>query len=184
MAHWIGWLELVAEQALLVVSLLVAFDGCRRLVRDGMSRRRSMMVALALILPVADASLSMNLVKSVRLLQADKMAALALHGREPAGGWERAPLSPELRSSMSTDAATINYLFDGGRVPVIDEKGARVLFVPTPEQGQQRERFVRDEKAAEDAAQAAYERGLRLFIEAAAFMLAGLFIGWRQRARG
>ena len=183
MAHWIGWLELLAEEAILVLSLLAAFDGCRKLARGGFARRPALMLALALILPVADASLSMNVVKSVRLLQADKMAAIALHGREPDGGWEKAPLSPELRTSLSVEAATIHYLFQGDRVAVIDEKGARVPFVPTAEQGQQRERFVRDEKAAEDAAQAAWERGLRLFLEAGCFMLAGVVVGWRQRAR-
>jgi hypothetical protein len=181
MSHWIGWLELVAEEALLVAALLGVFEGCRRLMHGGMSRRPALMVAVALILPVADASLSLNVVKTVRMLQADKMAAIALHGREPAGGWEKAALSPELRSSMSNEAATVAYLFQGTRPDVIDAQGARVAFVPTAQQGLQRDQFVRDEKAAEDTAQAAFERGIRLFIETAAFMLAGLGVGWRQR---
>jgi hypothetical protein len=42
---------------------------------------------------------------------------------------------------------------------------------------------VRDENAAEASAQASYERGMRLFVEAAAFMLAGVAVGWRARRR-
>jgi len=42
---------------------------------------------------------------------------------------------------------------------------------------------MRDEKGAEDAAQAACERGIRLFLSAAGFLVAGLLVGWRQRGR-
>jgi hypothetical protein len=184
MSHWLGWLELVAEEALLVVAFLVIFAGCRRLVRQGFSRRPALMVAIALILPVWEASLSMKLIRSVQLLQAEKMAALNLHGREPAGGWEKAALTPEARAAMSAEVATVNYVFSGSRSDVIDASGARVPFVPTLEQARAREQFVRDEKGAEASAQSAFERGVRLFIGTAGFMLAGLVVGWRQRARG
>ena len=183
MSHWIGWFELVAEQVLLAVALLVVFEGCRRLVRDGMSRRAALMVAVGLVLPVADAWLSQGVVKSVRALQADKMAAVALHGREPAGGWEKAASSPETRTAASTEAARVAYLFQGTRADVIDSSGARVPFVPAADEARAREQFVRDEKGAESSAQASWERGMRLLVETAAFMLAGLAIGWRQRPR-
>jgi hypothetical protein len=183
MAHWIGWLELVGEEALLVVAFLVVFHGCRRLVCEGMSSRPALMVAVALLLPVWEASQSLSLVKSVQLLQGEKMAAVNQHGREPEGGWEKAPLSPEARTRMSTEVATIAYVFQGSRADVIDAAGARVPFVPTLAQSRAREQFVRDEKGAEASAQSAYERGLRLFLEAAGFMLAGVAVGWRQRAR-
>ncbi|MCK9685157.1 hypothetical protein [Scleromatobacter humisilvae] len=183
MTHWIGWLELLAEQALLAAALLVVFDGCRRLVREGMTRRAALMVAIGLIPPVADAWLNLNVMHSVRALQADKLAAVALHGREPAGGWEKAASSPEQRTALSYQAATVAYLFEGGHIAVVDAQGARTPFVPAPDQERAREQFVRDEKAAESAAQASYERGLRLFAEAAAFMLAGAAVGWRQRRR-
>jgi len=42
---------------------------------------------------------------------------------------------------------------------------------------------MRDEKGAEDAAEAAYERGIRLFLETAGFIVAGLAVGLRQRRR-
>src|ERR1700749_3739167 len=111
MTHWTGWLELIAEQALLVAALLVVFEGCRRLVRDGMTRRAALMVAIGLIPPVADAWLNLNVMHSVRALQADKVAAVALHGREPAGGWEKAASSPEQRTALSYQAATVDSLF-------------------------------------------------------------------------
>jgi hypothetical protein len=183
MTHWIGWFELVAEQVLLAVALLVVFEGCRRLVRDGMSRRASLMVAIGLVLPVADAWLSLGVVKSVRALQADKMAAVALHGREPVGGWEKAASSPEARTAASTEAARIAYLFQGTRADVIDAGGARVPFVPAADEARAREQFVRDEKGAESSALASWDRGMRLLVEAAAFMLAGFAVGWRQRGR-
>jgi hypothetical protein len=183
MAQWTGWLELVAEEALLVLAFLAVFDGCRRLVRDGFARRAALMVALGLLLPVADAALSLRLVKSVQQLQAEKMAAVALHGREPAGGWEAAASSPEARSALSEQAATVAWLFQGQRIEVLDPAGTRVRFAPAPDQERAREQFVRDEKGAEDSARSGFEHGVRLFIEAAAFMLAGVVVGWRQRRR-
>jgi hypothetical protein len=65
---------------------------------------------------------------------------------------------------------------------VLGPTGARVRFAPVPDQERAREQFVRDEKGAEDSARSSFEHGLRLFIEAAAFMLAGAVVGWRQRS--
>jgi hypothetical protein len=184
MAQWTGWLELVAEEAVLAAAFLVVFEGCRRLVWGGFSRRAALMVALGLLLPVADAGMSLRLVKSVQRLQAEKMAAVALHGREPADGWEKAAASPEARSAMSSEAATVAYLFQGEHIDVLDPAGARIRFSPAPDQERAREQFVRDEKGAEDSARSAFERGLRLFIESAAFMLAGVVAGANRRRRG
>lgn len=181
MTQWIGWLELVAEEAVLVVAFLVVFDGCRRLARNRFSRRAALMVALGLLLPVADAALSMRLVRSVQRLQSEKLAAVALHGREPAGGWAAAASSPEARSALSEQAATVAYLFQGQHIEVLDPAGARLRFVPAPDQERAREQFVRDEKGAEDTARSGFEHGMRLFIAAVVFMMAGVVVGWRQR---
>ena len=184
MAQWIGWIELMVEEAVLALAFLAIFDGCRRLVRHGVARRAALMVALGLLLPVADAALSLRVVRSVQRLQSEKMAAVALHGREPAAGWQAAASSPEARSALSEQAATVAYLFQGQRIDVLDPAGARVRFAPAPDQERAREQFVRDEKGAEDSARAGFEHGVRLFIEAAAFMLAGVVAGWHQRRRG
>ena len=181
MIPWIGWLELVAEQALVAVALLVVFAGSRRLARDGVSRTAALMVALGLVLPVGDAWINMSVVKQVRALQADKMAAIALHGREPAGGWEKAVSSPEARTLASTEAARVDYLFEGGRLQVVDPSGARVSFMPSADEMRAREQFVRDEKGAETSALSSWDRGMRLLAEAAAFLMAGLAVGWRAR---
>ncbi len=183
MTDWTGWLVLVAMEALLVVALLLVYEGSRRLVRDGVSRVPALMVAIALILPVVEASQSLKLVRSVDVLQAKKQAALNLQGREPAGGWEKSPLPPEDRTKASVLVAVVNFVFLGRRVEVIDQHGARVQFQPWPELDRSREQFLLDEKGAADSARSAYERGARLFISTAGFLLAGLLVGWRQRAR-
>ena len=183
MAQWIGWLELIAEEALLGLAFLAVFAGCRRLVRDGFSRSAAWMVALGLLLPVGDAAMSLRLLKSVQRLQSEKMAAVATHGREPVGGWDKAASSPEARAALSDQAATVAYLFQGQHIEVLDASGARTRFVPAPDQERAREQFVRDEKGAEDTARSAFEHGMRLFIAAAFFMLAGVVAGGRERGR-
>jgi len=183
MIQWNGWPMLVAEQALVAIALLVVFEGCRRLVRDGMTRVPLLMVALGLVVPVGDAWINMNVIKEVRDLQAQKMAAIAMHGREPAGGWEKAASTPEARTMASTEAARIAYVFEGGHAQVVDAAGARVPFVPSADEMRAREQFVRNEKGAESSALASWDRGLRLLVEAAAFMVAGVIVGWRMRRR-
>ncbi|HEY8976725.1 MAG TPA: hypothetical protein VIN75_21095 [Burkholderiaceae bacterium] len=183
MTQWIVWLELVAEEALVGIALLVVFAGCRRLARDGMSRTPALMVALGLVLPVGDAWLNMSVIKQVRTLQVEKMAQIGLHGREPAGGWEKAASSPEARTLASTEAARIAYLFQGDHADVVQASGTRTPFQPSADEMRAREQFVRSEKGAESAALSSWDRGIRLLAEAAVFMLAGLAVGWRGRRR-
>jgi hypothetical protein len=183
MTDWLGWTELVVEELLLVAAFLVMFDGVRRLVRDGMSRVPSLAVAIALILPVWEAATSLDLIRQVRLLQGQKMAVLYANGREPAGGWEKAALSPAERTAVSTAVAAMNYKYLGQRTELIDDQGHRVVFAPSPQQTLDREQVLRDEKGAEDSARAAYERGVRLFLAIAGFLAAGGLVGTRQRGR-
>ena len=183
MIQWNGWPLLVAEQALLAVALLVVFEGCRRLALNGMSRVPALMVAIGLVVPVGDAWMNMQLIQQVRDLQARKMLAIAVHGREPAGGWEKAASSPEARSLASMQAAHTAYLFQGERRTVVDLSGARVPYQPSVDEMNEREQLVRNEKGAESTALLSWERGIRLLIEAAVFMLAGLALGWRARRR-
>ena len=183
MADWLGWTELVVEELLFVAAFLVMFDGARRLVRGGLSRGPSLAVAIALLLPVWEASTSLNLIRQVRLLQGQKMAALYANGREPAGGWEKAPLSPADRTAVSTAVAAMNYKYLGQRTELVDDQGHRVVFAPTPLQTSDREEVLRDEKGADVSASAAWERGVRLFLSIAGFLAAGAIVGWRERRR-
>ena len=183
MTDWNGWLKLVAEEALLVVALLAVFEGVRRLARDGFARKPALMVAIGLILPVWEASASINLVRAVQRLQLEKQAALNVYGREPAGGWEKSTLTPEQRTQTSLAVATLNFKFLGRTTEVIDADGRRLAFMPPAALVAEREQVVRDEKGAEDAATAAFDRGTHLFVSTAGFLLAGLAIGWRQRRR-
>lgn len=183
MSDWMGWAVLVGEELFLVVAFLVVFDGCRRLVRNGFARWPALAVAVALVLPVWEGASSLNVIRYVRLVQAQKLAQLYLNGREPAGGWEKTNLSPADRAAVSSAVAAMNFKYLGKRTELLDEQGHRVVFDPTPEQTQNREQVMRDEKGAEDAASAAYERGVRLFLETAGFLVAGLAVGLRQRGR-
>ncbi|MFL6679425.1 MAG: hypothetical protein ACJ8IK_13870 [Burkholderiaceae bacterium] len=183
MIQWNGWPVLVAEEALVAVALLVVYEGCRRLARDGMSRLAALMVAIGLVVPVGDAWLSMQLIKQVRELQATKMLTVAVRGREPAGGWEKAASAPEGRSLASMQAAHIAYMYQGERTSIVDLAGARVPYQPSADEMKDREQFVRDEKGAESTALLSWERGIRLLIEAGVFLAAGLAVGWRARRR-
>ena len=183
MTQWTGWLELVAEEVVLAAALLVVFDGCRRFAREGFSRRASLLLLLGALVPVVDARLNFHVIDSMAQLQAEKVSAVALHGREPAGGWEKAASAPEARSALSLQAATVAYMFEGRRIEVLDTSGARIAFVPTADQEHAREQFVRDEKGAEDTARSSFEHGLRVSIGLLSFMLAGAAVGWRQRRR-
>lgn len=183
MISWTDLFPLVVEALLLVVASLVVFDGVRRLVRDGLSRWPALMVALGLILPVVVGSNNLQVVKSVQRAQVQKLAAVNVYGREPDVGWEKAPLTPELRTSMSTRAAEVNYTLLGKRVEIIDEHGTRVPYAPSPAVQTQREQMLRSEKGAEAAAEAAVDRGVGVFTSTAGFLLAGLVVGVWQRRR-
>ncbi len=178
MSDWIGWLETLAETALLVGAFILIYDGSRRLVRDGLSRRPALLLAIALAIPVYEGSASLKVPARVRQ---QSLAQSAMRASEPPGGWEKAVMSPADRTALSTNAALINYLVLGKREQFIDAAGNRVPYVPTQEQMRNREQLVRDEKGAEDVGQQFFERGVRLFANAALFMLVGAVVGLRQR---
>ncbi|MEP6506111.1 MAG: hypothetical protein ABJD97_22435, partial [Betaproteobacteria bacterium] len=141
-------------------------------------RKPALMLAVALVIPVYEASASLKMPARVRQ---QSQAQAALRATEPPGGWEKAVMSPTDRTALSTNAAMINYLVLGRRESLIDAAGNRVLFNPTQELMHTREQFVRDEKGAEDVGQQFFERGVRLFANAAMFLLVGAIVGWRQR---
>jgi hypothetical protein len=181
MSDWLIWLEDFSGAALLVGAFIVIYDASRRLLRDGMSRKPALMLAIALVIPVYEASASLQVPARVRL-QSQEQAAM--RAAEPPGGWEKAVMSPEDRTALSTNAAMINYLVLGRREQFIDAAGKRVPFIPTQDQMRNREQLVRDEKGAEDVGQQFFERGVRLFSNAALFLLVGIVVGWRQRVAG
>jgi hypothetical protein len=181
MSDWIGWLETLAETALLVGAFIVIYDSSRRLARDGLSRQAALFLAVALAIPVYEGHASLKVPGRVHQQALDQSSQRA---SEPPGGWEKAVMSPEDRTALSSNAALINYWVLGKREQFIDAAGNRVLFSPTQAQMRTREQLVRDEKGAEDVGQQFYERGVRLFANAALFMLVGAIVGLRQRAKG
>lgn len=184
MFQWNGWPAIVAEEVLVAIALLVVFEGSRQLARRGFSRLPALMVAIGLAVPVGDAWLSGGLIQQVRDLQTRKMMLVALRGHEPAGGWEKAAATPEARTLASTEAAAIAYKLQGERIEILDAAGARMLFQPSANEMREREQLLRNEKGAEAAALASLDHGIRLLVEAAIFLLAGLGLGWRARRRG
>jgi hypothetical protein len=178
MSDWIVWLETFSATALLAGAFILIYDTSRRLLRDGLSRKPALVLAIALVIPVYEASASLQVPARVRL-QSQEQAAM--RASEPPGGWEKAVMSPADRTELSTNAAMINYLVLGRREQFIDAAGNRVPFVPTQEQMRTREQLVRDEKGAEDVGQQFFERGVTLFSNAALFLLVGAIVGWRQR---
>jgi hypothetical protein len=183
MMDWNGWPGIVVEQVLVGLALLAVLEGGRRIVRDGFSRLPALMLAIGLAVPVGDGWLNMNLIKQVRELQTVKMTLAAARGREPAGGWEKVASTPEARTLASTEAGSVAYRLLGERITIIDAAGTRIPFQPTADEMREREQLIRDEKGAEGAALTALDHGLRLLIETAFFLLAGLFLGWRARRR-
>ena len=183
MIQWNGWPAIVAEQALVAVALLVVFDACRRLARDRIARVPLLMLVIGLAVPVGDAWLNMDLVKQVRDIQARKMLVVAVKGREPAGGWEKAASSPEGRTLASTEAAVVAYKFAGELNEIVDAAGTRMPYRPTTDEMRERESLVRNEKGAESAALAALDHGIGLLVQGAMFMLAGFALGWHARRR-
>jgi hypothetical protein len=178
MSDWIGWLEILVDAALLAGAFTAIYDGARRLARGSVSRWPALMLAVGLVIPVYEASASLKVPGRVRM---QSLEQASMRAAEPPGGWEKAQMSPEERTTLSTNAATINFLVLGKRGEFIDASGHRVPFNPSQEQIRTRETLVRDEKGAEDTGQQFYERGVRLFANAFLFMIIGLAVGWRQR---
>jgi hypothetical protein len=53
--------------------------------------------------------------------------------------------------------------------------------MPSADEMRAREQVVRNEKGAQASALSLWDRGIRLLVEAAVFMLSGLVVGWRAR---
>ncbi len=180
MSDWIGWLETMLEAALMAIAFIAIYEGARRLVAQGLTRWPAFVLAIALVVPVYEASASLKMPGRVRQ---QKIEQASMRAAEPPGGWEKAPMSPADRTALSANAAMINFMVSGTRQQFIDAAGNRVAFNPTQEQQRLREGLVRDEKGAEDNGQQLFAHGVRLFTSATVFMLGGLVVGLFQRRR-
>jgi hypothetical protein len=180
MSDWTGWIETCLEAALIAAAFIAVFEGARRLSRDKFARVPALMLAIGLLVPVAEGSASLKYSANVRALTREMPSMNAV---EPAGGWEKAPMTPEVRTARSTNAAQINYLLTGKRGQLIDASGQRVSFVPSDQDLQDREGLVRGQRGAEDASQQFLERGVRLLASATFYMLFGWLVGLFQRRR-
>jgi hypothetical protein len=180
MSDWTGWIETCLEAALIAVAFIAVFEGARRLARDGFRRWPALALAIGLLVPVLEGSASLRYAANVQLLTREMPA---MNAAEPAGGWEKAALTPEERTARSANAAQINFLLSGKLGEVLDANGNRVRFVPSQQDLQDREGLVRGQKGAEDASQQFQERGVRLLASCAAFLVFGGLFGFFQRRR-
>ena len=180
MSEWVGWIELLLETALLAVAFIAVYEGARRIALNGLTRGASLTLAVGLLLPVYEGGVSLTVPGRVRAQVAEQSA---MRAPEPPGGWEKMPGTAEQRTTLSLNAATINYMVTGQAGQYVDASGNRVAYVPTAQQAQTREALVRDQKGAEDTGDQFFERGLRLFTTAFVSMLVGLAVGFIQRRR-
>ena len=180
MSDWVGWIEILLETALLAVAFVAVYDGSRRIALNGLTRWAALMLAVGLLLPVYEGGVSLSVPGRVRQQVAEQ---LAMRAPEPPGGWEKLPGSPEQRTTLSLNAATINYMVTGRPGQFLDAAGNRVAFAPTLQQLLTREELVRDQKGAEDTGNQFFERGIRLFATAFVTMIVGLAVGVVQRRR-
>lgn len=178
MPDWTGWAEMCLEAVIIAASFIAVYEGARRLAADGFSRAAALMLALGVLAPAVEGSASVRLASGVQMLTRAMPSASAA---EPAGGWEKAPMTPEERTARSTSAAEMEYLLSGRRGEVIDARGARVLFVPTQQDLHDRDELVRGQKGAEDAGQQFLERGVRLLATGTSVLLLGALAGFFQR---
>ena len=181
MSDWTGWIEICLESALLALSFAAVFEGARRLAAQGATRGVALLLAVALAVPVYEGWSSFRL---SRTLTALARQPAAMQAAEPAGGWEKAALSPADRTAVSTNAAAINFLVTGRRGQVIAADGQRVRFQPSDDDLAGRDNLVKGQKGTEDAASQFLERGVRLMTNAAVFLLVGVLVGVFQRRRG
>lgn len=180
MSVWPGWISTCIEALLLAAACVAIYEGARRLFLSGFMRLSALMLAVGLLVPVVEGGASLNYATGVQSLTREMPA---LSAAEPAGGWEKAPMTPQERTDRSTNAAQINFLLSGKLGSLIDATGHRVPFVPTPQALQERESLLRGQKGAEDTAEQFHDRGVRLLASATAFMLIGALVGRLQRRR-
>ena len=174
------WIVICLESALLALAFVTIFEGARRLMSGGASRWVSAMLAIALLVPVYAGGSSLRL---ARQLQALAQMPDTMQVSEPAGGWEKAVMSPGDRTKASTTAAQLNFRVTGKRGEWIDADGKRLAYQPDDEDLADRDRLVRNQKGTEDAALQCAERGLSLFSSTGVFLVAGGLAGWLRRRR-
>jgi len=180
MSDWIGLIETCLEAALIALAMIATYEGARRLAHDGFGRAPALMLAIGLLVPVVEGGASLRYAASVHLLAREMPS---MNAAEPAGGWEKAPMTPDERTLRSSNAAQINFLLSGKLVQFVDPSGKRTTFVPNQQDLQDRDGLVRGQRGAEDASQQFQERGVRLLSGAVAFMVLGGLIGFFQRRR-
>ena len=175
------WIASCLESALFALAFVAIFEGTRRLVAGDASRWVAVVLAVALLAPAYEGASSLRVSKQLQVLV---RAPGAMQVSEPAGGWEKAVLSPADRTKASTTAAQLNFRVTGKRGDWIDADGKRVAFQPDDQDLADRDSLVRNQKGTEDLALQFADRAIRLFSSAATALLLGGLAGGLRRRRG
>lgn len=161
-------------------AMLCMFEGARRLAASGFGRLGALLVAVGIVIAVGKAGADLYVASGLRrLLDAFPNVASA----EPPGGWEKADMTPEERTSRSTDNARLTYQVTGRLVPFIAATGQRETYAPTQADLHTRERLVvgfdrTDAQSRERAAE-----GWRQLMGDVTCLVAGWLVGLRTRRR-
>ena len=175
-----GLIQPCFEAALFAFALIAVYEGARRIAAQGVARVAAALLVVGLAAPVYEGVTSLRYASYVHV-QTQMLAHE--HADEPPGGWEKAPLTAEQRSTLSRNAAQINFRVSGRLGEWIDADGKRVAFVPAKEDLDSRDGLVRGQKGAEDVGSQCAERGVQLLASAIAFLAIGAVVGAFQRRR-
>jgi len=168
----------------LVVGIVVAagmlciYEGARRIAARGYERIAALLVVVGVIIAVGKAGADLYVASGLRqLLDAFPTVASA----EPPGGWEKAPLSAEERTSRSTENARLTYQVTGRLVPFVDATGQRVPYVPSQDDLHTRERLVVGFDRTEAQSRERAGEGWRQLMGDVTCLVAGWVVGLRAR---
>jgi hypothetical protein len=176
-----GWLLALLEAVVVAVSLVWVYEGTRRLAARGFTRFTALMIAAGLLVSAGEAASSLYVASQLRkLLDTFPPVAQA----EPPGGWEKAPLTPEERTTRSTENARLTYQVTGRIVPLIDAAGQRVPYVPAQQDLRAREQMVLGFERTEANSVKLAGEGWRQMIAIVVLLASGWWVGRRARRAG
>jgi hypothetical protein len=175
----IGWFFTLLEAAVVALSLVCVYEGTRRFAAAGFTRLNALLVGVGLVVAVGQAGSNLYVASRLRLLLT---TFPAVGQAEPAGGWEKSPLSPAERTTRSADNARVTFQVTGRILEVIDAAGARVPYLPSQQELRSREQMVLGFDRTEANATRLSAEAWRQVVVVIVLMGAGWIVGKRARA--
>jgi hypothetical protein len=184
------WKRMTAESLAFVLTLVVGgvvaaamlciYEGARRIAQAGYERVAALLVVVGVIVAVGKAGADLYVAAGLRRLL-DEFPTIT--SSEPPGGWEKAPMTPEQRTTRSTENARLTYQVTGRIVQFIDGSGQRASYAPTPADLQTRERLVVGIDRTDAQSRERAGDGWRQLMGDITCLVAGWLMGLRARRR-